>query len=157
MGNEAVDRDGGTPEPMFITYSPEEDPQRKAIGVLLEDAQGKLWCGTGDGLYWFEERNNDGVFHRVDLPKQRPNMNLEVSAIIQDQRGNVWIGLDSGQGLNRITLSGHIDHFAIINEGQSKGIKTLLETKEGEIWAGTSDGGLYSLVSDPVSGRPILA
>ena len=147
----------GTAEPMFITYSPEDAPLPKPIGVLLEDAQGKLWCGSNDGLYWFEEGNGSGAFHRIGLTKEKTDVILDVSSIIQDRRGNVWIAMDLGQGLNRITLSGRVEHYAIINEGQSKGIKTLLETNDGEIWAGTSDGGLYSLVSDPIPGRPVFS
>lgn len=144
--------------PMFVTYLPEDGDFRKDITILFEDAQGKLWCGTEDGLYWFEERDGSGVFHPVDLLKGRPDGNSEVSAIIQDRRGSIWIGMDGGQGLNRIVSDGRIEHYATSHEGsESKSIKVLLETKEGEIWAGTSDGGLCSLVSEPAPNRPIFS
>jgi len=157
-GAEAISHQSDAKDtPMFVTYLPETPPLRKMILTLLEDSQGKIWCGTGDGLYWFEEGDGSGIFHRIEVVREIPDVGSEVSAIIQDRRGNVWVGMDAGQGLNRITLTGHVEHYTIINDDQSKSFKTLIETTEGEIWAGTSDGGLYLLVSDPVPGRPIFS
>jgi ligand-binding sensor domain-containing protein/two-component sensor histidine kinase len=145
-------------EPMFVAYLPEGDDNRKRLTVLFEDAQGKLWCGTGDGLYWYEERDAKVIFHRVDMPKGKSDRYSEVSAIIQDRRGSIWIGMDAEQGLNRIGSDGRIEHYVTSHSGgESKSIKTLFETKEGEIWVGTSDGGLCSLVSEPDPRRPILS
>ncbi|MBS1791696.1 MAG: hypothetical protein JST85_28560 [Acidobacteria bacterium] len=136
--------------PMFVSYWPEEKSSRN-ITVLLEDAQEKLWCGTDDGLYWFEESNGRGVFHRLDLPKERSDLPLSVLAIIQDQRQNLWVGMDFYQGLNRITPKGDLEHYQTRREHrENEAIVTLLETREGEIWAGMSiDGGLCSLASNP--------
>lgn len=158
-GDEANQPEGNdAAEPMFVTYSPEGNASRY-ITVLFEDAQGKLWCGTLDGLYWFEERDGRGVFHHVDLPKERPNSELEVSAIIQDRRGSLWVGTDLGQGLNQVLPDGRIEHYSTRREhNESESIKTLLETKEGEIWVGmSSNGGLCSLVSEPDPHRPIFS
>src|SRR5262245_33864672 len=55
-----------TAPPMFAAYRPEETGARY-MKVLFEDAQGKLWCGTDDGLYWFEERDGRVVWRRLDL------------------------------------------------------------------------------------------
>ncbi len=145
-----------TDEAMFTTYLPDENAHRKNITVLFDDAQGKLWCGTEDGLYTFEERNGAWLFHRVELPKTT-NMRLEVSAIIQDRRGDIWIGLDLGQGLNRIVSSGQIEHYPTNLGGEPKSIKALLESKDGTIWAGTSDGGLCTVASDPDPRRSIFS
>ncbi|HJZ68039.1 MAG TPA: two-component regulator propeller domain-containing protein, partial [Blastocatellia bacterium] len=102
---------GATAAPMFVAYWPEENVARSMV-VLFEDAQGKLWCGTDDGLYWFEERDGRVVWRRLELPKERPDMSLPVSAIIQDRRGNLWIGMEVGQGLNRILADGRIEHYS---------------------------------------------
>src|SRR5262245_52238719 len=78
-----ADSIGATAAPMFVAYWPEENVARR-MEVLFEDARGKLWCGTDEGLYWFEERDGRVVWRRLELPKERPDMSLPVSAIIQD-------------------------------------------------------------------------
>lgn len=145
--------------PIFVSYWPEEKRSRE-ITVLLEDLEGKLWCGTGDGLYWFEEGDGKGVFHRFGLPKERPDLPLSVLAIIQDRQQNLWVGLDYRQGLNRITPDGRIEHYSTRREGhENESITTLLQTREGKIWVGMggSEGGLCSLVAEPGPHRPIFS
>src|SRR5262249_46760134 len=144
-----ADSIGATAPPMFVAYWPGENVARR-MEVLFEDAQGKLWCGTEDGFYWFEERDGRVVFHRLDLPKEKPDRPLAVLAIIQDRRGALWIGMDYGQGLNRILPDGRIEHYSTTRGRNEVGaITTLLETKEGEIWAGMSiRRGLCSLVAE---------
>ncbi|HKQ72364.1 MAG TPA: two-component regulator propeller domain-containing protein [Blastocatellia bacterium] len=153
-----ADSIGATAASMFVAYWPEENVARR-MAVLFEDAQGKLWCGTDDGLYWFEERDGRVVWRRLDLPKERPDMSLPVTAIIQDRRGTLWIGTENGQGLNRILTDGRIEHYLTKRGRNEVGyIKTLLETKDGEIWAGMSgNGGLCSLVAEPAAGRSIFS
>jgi len=153
-----ADSIGATTAPMFVAYWPEKNDAR-GMEVLFEDAQGRLWCGTYDGLYWFEERNGRVVFHRLDLPKERPGKSLPISAIIQDRRGSLWIGMENGQGLNRIFQDGRIEHYLTKRGRDEVGyITTLLETDEGGIWAGMSrTGGLCSLVAEPAPGRPIFS
>src|SRR5215813_10170783 len=105
-----ADSIGATAAQMFVAYWPEEKVAH-AMEVLFEDAQGKLWCGTDDGLYWFEERDGRVVWRRLDLPKEIPNLQLEVLAIMQDRQGNLWVGVDR-QGLNRISPDGRIEHYS---------------------------------------------
>ncbi|HJZ80922.1 MAG TPA: two-component regulator propeller domain-containing protein, partial [Pyrinomonadaceae bacterium] len=51
---------------LFTTYRPEKNKNSKIINVLFEDRQGKLWCGTDDGLFWLEEQGGKAVFHLFD-------------------------------------------------------------------------------------------
>ncbi|MBS1791776.1 MAG: hypothetical protein JST85_28975 [Acidobacteria bacterium] len=147
-----------SPEPMFTAYWPEENVAHR-MRVLFEDAQGKLWCGTTQGLYWFEERDGGVRFHRLELPKDHPDMQLVVSAIIQDRRQNLWVGMEALQGINRILPDGRIEHYSVTGEdNQGADVVTLLETREGAIWAGLAvKGGLCSLVADPAPGHPIFS
>ena len=147
-----------SPEPMFVAYWPKESVAHR-IRVLFEDAQGKLWCGTTQGLYWFEERDGGVRFHRIDLPKDHPDMQLVVSAIIEDRRQNLWIGMEAQQGINRILPDGRIEHYPIARrDSRSRDVVSLLETKEGALWAGLSlNGGLCSFAPDPTPGRSIFS
>jgi ligand-binding sensor domain-containing protein len=153
-----ADSIGATAAPMFVAYRPEETLARY-MNVLFEDAQGKLWCGTDDGLYWVEERDGRVVWRRLDLPKEKPDDPLGVLAIIQDRRGNLWIGMDGVQGLNLILPDGRVEHYSTTRgRNEVRSITTLLETKDGEIWAGMGrTGGLCSLVAEPAPGRSIFS
>lgn len=87
---------------MFVTYKPEDSEANSSVEVLFEDAQGKLWCGTDDGRYWFEERDGKGVFHHLDLPKRNRRCRraalarrcLLVREPISFEQGNRRIGVE---------------------------------------------------------------
>ncbi len=124
---------------MFISSKPTDNPEAKEIDSLFEDSRGVLWAGTADGLYKVETAENQIIFGRVDLPKDRPKIPLPVSAIIEDEHGNLLVGMDFGQGLNRIFPDGRVEHFATRRgQNNNESIKTMLKTSSGEIWAGMS-------------------
>jgi hypothetical protein len=65
---------------------------RRVVNVLLEDRQGRLWCGTDDGLYWFEDEterrlspcrlagSGRGFEHGDPAPQRRPAWHFVCSA-----------------------------------------------------------------------------
>lgn len=137
-------------ETMFTVFKPADNPQAKEIYTLFEDSRGVLWCGTANGLYRIQNKDNQIVFERIDLPKDRSDIPLSVSAMIEDKKGNLLVGMDGGQGLNRISPNGAVEHFSA-KRGQktNESIKTMFKTSSGEIWVGMSiDGGVCSLVSE---------
>lgn len=154
-----VDSTNSQDEPMFTSFKPPDNNEAREIDVLFEDSHGVLWCGTSDGLYQIETKDKQVIFHHLDLPKDRPNIPLAVSAIIEDKDGNVLVGMDLGQGLNRVLPDGTIEHFSTRRDKASnESITTLLKTHDGEIWAGMSiDGGLCSLVFELNQRHPIFS
>jgi Two component regulator propeller len=103
-------RDPSAGNRMFITYRPENNEGGRGVNVLFEDHQGRLWCGTDDGLYWFEERNGKGVFHRVDLPKVDAKSSTAIMTLNEDKRGTLWIGSVT-QGLFSLSPDSRIERF----------------------------------------------
>lgn len=144
---------------MFAVFKPSDNKDAKEINVLFEDSHGVLWCGTSDGLYIVETKENQVIFYRIDLSKEKSDLPLTISAIIQDGRGNLWIGTVYEQGLNRILPDGNIEHYTTRRESpKNEDISTFLETKDGTIWAGMNgNGGLCSLVSEPTRQSSIFS
>src|SRR5262245_38902368 len=146
----------GPSEPMFVSYKP-EDSQAKSIEVLFEDAQGRLWCGGLDRLYWLEDRDGEVSFHRVELPRAKNNKSFVVLAISADNRGSLWFGTD-GQGLYRRSPDGQIEQYTSKNGLPSMNVTALLLDRGGKLWVGMSlDGGVCQLVDSPTAERKAIA
>lgn len=144
---------------LFQTFTPStENSVSNTIYVLFEDSRGVLWCGTADGLFRVEAIDPQVSFHKIDLPKENSKSPSEITSIIEDQDGNIMVGMDLGQGLNLIHPDGKIEHFSTeIKKGKPESIKTLLKTASGEIWAGLSiDGGLCLLNSEMNAQRSVF-
>src|SRR5262245_60353620 len=156
--NPKGERDASDPlRRTFVSYRPEGPDAVKGIEVLFEDAQGKLWCGTDDGLYWFEEQAGQGVFHRLDLPKIKANSLTTIMAIAEDKRGSLWIGSD-GQALYRHWPDGRIESYTDQNGIPIPNITAMLIDLSGRIWVGMSSrGGVCQLVPDPVPNRVVVS
>lgn len=109
----------------------------KNIYALCEDTVGTLWLGSrGDGLYIGDKQ----YVHRVDdVNSVTAN---ETFCMLRDSKGRMWIGTLGG-GLDLAVSDGKggykFRHF--LDEYYSqKRIRTLVEDRQGWIWAGTSDG-----------------
>lgn len=64
-----------------------------------------------------------------------------VQAALSDSRGTLWIG-EMGKGLTIIEPTGLITQYHGPEELVSDRISSLLEDREGSVWAGSFDGGL---------------
>jgi ligand-binding sensor domain-containing protein/signal transduction histidine kinase len=144
-------------EAMFLTYKPQDNETVKSIEVLFQDARGKLWCGTDDGLYWFEQRDGGVVFHPVELPNAKADLSSVVLAIADDKSGRLWVGTD-GHGLYSILPNGQIEHYTDKEGLPSKNVTSLLLDQEGTLWVGMStNGGLCRLVAEPTPNRRVVS
>ncbi|MEI6949074.1 two-component regulator propeller domain-containing protein [Paraflavisolibacter sp. H34] len=124
-----------------------ENMMREEISVrgLLEDRQGRLWLGT---RYWQLNILKDGK----ELPHLLDGAYPEkVYAILEDRQGTVWMGT-KGNGLYRaIPLDAAKTRYRLQRFQQEEGnphalpsniIYTLLEDRQGRIWAGSFEKGL---------------
>jgi signal transduction histidine kinase/ligand-binding sensor domain-containing protein len=102
------------------------------IRALAEDHSGTLWVATDSGLYRrvgdkFERRDD-----RADMPANA------FHAVIEDHLGRIWTGAASLYVIEK----GHAREFPL--GGSRHRVKSVLETEDGSIWAGTVSG-LYRL------------
>jgi ligand-binding sensor domain-containing protein/signal transduction histidine kinase len=113
---------------------------------IYEDRTGKLWMSTnGGGLNIFDQVS--GTFsHYTNDPSNQYSVSSNIlSAIYEDDHGNVWIGSESGISV----CSPFEKPFTLYQQSAShpnglsdNNIVSLLEDHEGILWIGTKSGGL---------------
>ncbi|HTV41852.1 MAG TPA: two-component regulator propeller domain-containing protein [Candidatus Sulfotelmatobacter sp.] len=102
--------------------------------AIAQTRDGYLWLGTGQGLVRF-----DGVSCRL-FGLQDGLHGLEISALLEDSRGVLWIGTVGG-GLSSYS-HGTIKTFTTADGLNGEAVNALLEDTSGGIWIGTT-AGLY--------------
>jgi ligand-binding sensor domain-containing protein len=128
---------------------------KNSVWSMLQDKHGKIWFGTGDGVYSYNGANftrllaNDNVINRDSLKLKL------VSDILEDKNGNIWFasGMPPGnEGFCRYDGK-IIESFRPKNEGwirnvvESKNGNLLLATRHYGIWA--YDGKSFTDYSQP--------
>ncbi|WP_010181494.1 hybrid sensor histidine kinase/response regulator transcription factor [Aquimarina agarilytica] len=137
------------------SYSKSHFPQRlnglsnRIIRSFLEDDQGNLWIGTGDGLNMIpqsELRSNDPKFV---VYKNDPNDNNSLShnyvlALHQSKKGSIWVGTFGG-GVNQLVPgntidSGRFNRFSVKDGLVNDIIKSIEEDDQNNLWISSNNG-----------------
>jgi len=136
----------GSPAPgaaRFDRLSTADGLPDDVVYSILQDRQGFMWFGTGNGLarydgYQFTVYQND--------PGDPTSLSHPVAyAMLQDRNDDLWIG--TGNGLDRLdATTGTFAHYL---SGHS--VLSLYEDEAGILWVGTT-GGLTHL--DPANPKP---
>jgi len=139
----------------FHFYNPSFGPatadasQPTIIYPAIEDSQGDLWIGTdSQGLFRFDKGKETFVQYRHD-PADPVSLSGDIVLAIQEDKNlNLWVGTRL-HGLNRFDRK--TETFSRVPLNSDAGaVWDLLADRQGFIWVGTQDGGLYKL--DPGSG-----
>ena len=129
------------------------DPQQKDLNVtsFIEDEQGNVWVGTlGRGLF-IQQLDGGQVLHYEDEPNNPYSLNgNSVYTIYRDSAGSIWLGMYSGEGLNKVSPNQqqfeHYRYDPSLKKGLSgKMVKSILKDKNGNLWIGIFNGGLNYL------------
>ncbi len=123
-----------------------------SIGCIYNDSAGGTWVGTrGGGLNRFDREK--GIFTHYKISQNKTNQagsngisGNDVTAIIEDSGGVLWIGTRDG-GLNRMDKATGTFTYFRAGRGQpgalsSDKINALYEDRTGMLWIGTFDRGL---------------
>ena len=143
-GNEAANGR----EPMFIVVVPEDKDRRaRAVTMLFESRDGRLWCGTLGGLYLLERTNNRLRLQQVDIgiPNEYPEQRF-ISDVLENQDGSLWIGAASG--LYRRWPDGGAARYTKRDGLPDEYIQDLLKDHQGRLWAATRLGGFFGFAGD---------
>jgi signal transduction histidine kinase/ligand-binding sensor domain-containing protein len=116
------------------SWQTEQGLPHDMVLAITQTRDGYLWLGTENGLARF-----DGVKCRVFGTKDGLD-SLEVSQLLEDSRGRLWIGTRGG-GLSCYE-NGAIRTFTTADGLPGEVIEHLMEYTNGEVWVSTSAGGV---------------
>ena len=137
---------------LFVTYYPGKSSLSRSINILLEDKDGTILLGTGDGLYRASQTAGGVRIVRVDVRFAAGQRDCTlVNALLLTEGGQLWVGAGSGLYLRR--SNGEWERFSKMNGLGEDFVNQVREDREGRIWAGTRGGGLVELLRDPQSAQ----
>ena len=122
------------------------------ITFLHEDTGGRLWVGTEEGLFLFDDQYE--TFKPIPI-----SVDFDIATILfiySDGARRLWVGSDRGLSL----LSEQGDVLQEWHEGSEQNllnnsVKTIVEDSRGVVWVGTKgglhyyDGALHTFDLDP--------
>ncbi len=116
-----------------------------SVRSVLRDSEGKIWAGTDSGGLF-----SGGVagFQRA-LPLESPP-GAQASALCQDKEGRLWIGNTKGLYL---LANGRITEAWSGTLPAQPDIRVLAAGRQGDLWIGTWEKGLFHRSAEGVTGR----
>ncbi|SEW46833.1 Signal transduction histidine kinase [Chitinophaga sp. YR573] len=110
------------------------------VWEIFEDKDQHLWIGTLSGGLDRFNRETKQFDHYKNKPGALPF--YSVSAILQDRKGNLWIGTDAGIVIFEKDKSTPVfyQHTNDKNSLSNNSITCLLEDSKGRIWIGSREG-----------------
>ncbi|BDD09284.1 hybrid sensor histidine kinase/response regulator [Fulvitalea axinellae] len=87
--------------------------EANVVRHLIEDRNGAIWAGTGNGLYKFNAKKR--TFKRID--KREWGMDNQVNAIAEDWNGILWLG--TRDGVTALDKAGKNVRVINFEEGQN--------------------------------------
>ncbi len=117
-----------------------------AINCMLEDKDGIFWIGSNNGLFRCNPVESENISKRYLLDKINWRKN-EISAIYDDNKGNLWLGTRSG---GRVAIFNKIkEEFRFIKLNSDKSgspdnenfeVRSIIQDKDSNMWLGSSRG-----------------
>ena len=127
----------------FSRFTPADGLPHPAVKSVFQDRECQFWFATWGGVGLYDE-HSISVF---DLDKASPKdkQPSEISQIVQDRQGNIWIGCVSPilTSLNKSVARFDGEHFAFVGAEQGFDIDNCLsiyEDHEGYLWFGGRNG-----------------
>jgi len=123
------------------------------ISCLCSDASGRVWIGTDNGLFWFDQSADRFV------PFKGPQLELDnigIKSIFEDRNRNIW--LTTGSTICKIDSSRNQlisfgEKYGVYNNSFNRVKLAASQTSQGEILLGNGDGYYYFFPQDLEANR----
>ncbi|GGA09008.1 hybrid sensor histidine kinase/response regulator [Dyella caseinilytica] len=130
------------PTPQFRRYGMDDGLPSTSVYAIAQDHDGTIWFGTKTGIARFDGVHFQVFRHMENDPDSLYNNNI--SALLVDKQGMVWVGGLDG-GLSRYNPNtGKFTHWGHDPSNPSSlasdGVWVMAQTPDGTIWVGTNDG-----------------
>ena len=118
----------------FRSYVADGIPESAFVRGLYQSANQVIWVATDGGIFRVQGD------HLARANQELGISYLAVNAVLEDHLGRIWVGggqlfaSDHGKALE----------YVLQQNGSPSHVKSLFETRDGSIWAGTVEG-LYRL------------
>lgn len=137
--------------PVNLEYILNDNNVKSVIRIIEDSAY--LWIGTiKRGLFRYDMSKNESkrLFASFSDGFSTPS---SIAALLKDRSGNIWIGSSEGliflDSKNRFLNNPQFKHFKFKDSANKEllpdCISFIHEAKEGSLWIGTLDNGLYQL------------
>ena len=112
------------------------------IQALIEARDGNIWIGTHSGGVFMFDRNKEIFINYKNIPNNQGSLiNNRVWDLTEDKEGNIWIG--TSEGLDKLSIkTKKMSHYL-----SNKAVNSVIQGKDGFLWAGTWGSGLFQLDS----------
>ncbi len=125
-------------------------PSDECCGESLAiDKSGNVWAGTGDMV--LQLRGDSLTVHKSDALVLNRNAGIDGLAASAD--GSLWVGMASpgtGLGLQRLVDGAWKPFVTARLDGNSLQVTDLLMDRNGSLWVGTVDKGIYRIRGDQI-------
>lgn len=131
-------------DPVFRIIGSEQGLPSRQVQALAEDAQGRIWIGTANGLARFDGHRMVSFPARMDRPNALATTSVE--ALVVDQRQQLWVTTQGGylarwrddhKGFERVDL-----HASLVAEQLEL---WALASQDQSLWVGSYGAGLLQL------------
>ncbi len=125
----------------FNRFTPADGLPHPKVIAVFQDREHQYWFATWGGIGLYEEHS----ISILDLGKTFSDKFIEISQIVQDRRGDIWIGYVSpllaplGKGIARID-DGHVTVSGIERGFDIDNCFSIYEDHEGYVWFGGGNG-----------------
>ena len=116
---------------------------KTTVWSMLQDKTGKMWFGTGDGVYCYNGinvtrfLNNDGVINKASLQLKM------VDCMLEDKDGSIWFASGMPPGMEGVCRYDGKSITSSKPNGDSW-ICSIIEDKKGKLWfSGRAKGNFY--------------
>ena len=125
------------------------------ITSFYEDRRGTIWLGTNGGLVSFDQTTKSFTKYLNYPDKPSSISDNNVSAICEDELGNLWVGTHSG-GLNiydkKLKTFSHFTHDKSNPESiNSNDVEFIFFERSGTVWVGLHGGGVNKISARGIS------
>lgn len=123
----------------FTVYKLGDAPRTNRPNRLFEDAAGRIWAGTDDGVFVLDEPGGKNAFQRVEFDTGRTDAPIiPVWAFAEDDERRLWIATSAGLW-RREPDSGRIKAFPV-RPYIGGAVWDVIKDASGRMWVGHSGG-----------------
>ena len=125
------------PPDSFVANANDRRPS--FVVCMLADSKGAIWFGTFDkGVDRYDKRTRTFTYFTHDSSRNSLSNNV-VNSILEDKKGNIWIGTKSG--LNRFDpQTGRFTVYSTRDGLPDDHVLGILEDGKGNLWISTNQG-----------------